>query len=59
MTELASTMISAGFPALLGVASPEQIPAAVAAPELSWAGLILLLPAVSAVLCGVCAVLGV
>ncbi len=59
MTELASTMISAGFPALLGVASPEQIPAAVAAPELSWAGLILLLPAVSAVLCGVCAVFGV
>ena len=55
MTELASTMISSGFPALLGAATTSQIPAAVPAPEFSWAGLILLFPAVSALLCGLCA----
>jgi len=36
-----------------------DIPAAVTSPEFAWAGLILLLPALSAVLCGVCAALGV
>ncbi len=35
------------------------IPAAVASPEFAWAGLILLLPALSAVLCGVCAAMGI
>ena len=35
------------------------IPAAIPSPEFAWAGLILLLPAVSAVLCGVCAAMGV
>jgi len=35
------------------------IPAAVPSPEFAWAGLILLLPALSAVLCGLCAAMGV
>ena len=35
------------------------IPAAVSSPEFAWAGLILLLPALSAVLCGLCAAMGV
>jgi NADH-quinone oxidoreductase subunit L len=57
MIEFASTQVAAGIPAILG--ADAVIPAAVAAPELAWAGLILLLPAVSAILCGICAIMGV
>jgi hypothetical protein len=53
MIELASNLSLASAPAIL--AADAAIPAAVAAPELAWAGLILLLPALAAILCGVCA----
>jgi NADH-quinone oxidoreductase subunit L len=46
-------------PAILGDAAHSAIPAAVSSPEFAWAGLILLLPAASAVLCGLCAAAGV
>ena len=46
-------------PAILGDAASAAIKPAVLAPDLSWAGLILLLPAISAALCGLCAIRGV
>lgn len=65
MIELASIPTATlNFPAVLGEAahvasSVATIPPAVAAPELSWAGLILLFPAIAAVLCGLCAIMRV
>ncbi|MFM7259173.1 MAG: hypothetical protein ACKO3W_01075, partial [bacterium] len=49
----------ANVPAVLGETVSATIKPAVLAPDLSWAGLILLLPAISAVLCGLCAIRGV
>jgi len=60
MLELASLPNLAHLmPAVIGEATSTAIPAAVPSPEFAWAGLILLLPAISAVLCGVCAAMGV
>ncbi|MEY3026997.1 MAG: NADH-quinone oxidoreductase subunit [Planctomycetota bacterium] len=60
MPELASFQnLALQIPTMLGGATNAEIPAAVASPEFAWAGFILLLPALSAVLCGVCAMLGV
>ena len=63
MPELASfPNLALQLPAILAeVAAPAKvaIPAAVPSPEFAWAGFILLLPALSALLCGLCAVMGV
>ena len=60
MLELASLPnLAIQLPAVLGAETHTAIPAAVASPEFAWAGLILLLPVVSAVLCGLCAAMGV
>ena len=57
LTASLSTILAA-IPAEAASASATIKPA-VASPDLSWAGLILLLPAISAVLCGLCAARGV
>ncbi len=61
MIELASLSTAAlHLPAILGEgAHAVTIPSAIASPEFAWAGLILLLPAISAALCGLCAAFGV
>jgi len=60
MLELASlSNLAHLMPAVIGEGATAAIPAAVESPEFAWAGLILLLPAISAVLCGVCAAMGV
>jgi NADH-quinone oxidoreductase subunit L len=60
MPELASlSNLALQLPAVLGDAAQVAIPAAVPSPEFAWAGFILLLPALSALLCGLCAIMGV
>jgi NADH-quinone oxidoreductase subunit L len=56
MHELARTLTQS-FPTLLGADEQASIARAVEGADLSWAGLILIFPAVSAILCGLCAVL--
>ena len=58
MIELAS-LSSLPLAATIASSGAVTIPAAVPSPEFAWAGLILVLPALSAVLCGLCAAMGV
>ena len=58
MHELARTLTQS-FPTLLGADEQASIARAVEGADLAWAGLILIFPAVSAILCGLCAVLKV
>jgi NADH-quinone oxidoreductase subunit L len=55
----AALLLNAAAPAFAGGGEPVAIPAAVPSPEFAWAGLILLFPAISAVLCGLCAAMRV
>ncbi|MFM7807342.1 MAG: proton-conducting transporter membrane subunit, partial [Planctomycetota bacterium] len=53
---LASTMLALSGDAGHGSLADATIPAATAAPELAWVGWVLALPALSAVLCTLCAI---
>ncbi len=59
LSNLTAQALGTFVPAILSDATSNGIPASIAAPELRWAGLILLLPVISAVLCGLCAAMRV